>query len=113
MSSYGIKEVEAPELGRWLDEKGGSFRVLDVRQAHEVAQGTVPGATAVPLHTLPLKLNELDRNETLVLVCRSGARSAQACMFLNQQGFENVFNLRGGMIAWGQNGRPAAAPAAP
>lgn len=108
MSSYGIKEVDAPELARWLDDKDASFRVLDVRQLHEVAQGSVPGASAVPLHTLPLKLNELERNETLVMVCRSGARSAQACLFLYQQGFENVFNLRGGMIAWGQSGLPVA-----
>jgi rhodanese-related sulfurtransferase len=41
------------------------------------------------------------------MVCRSGARSAQACMFLQQQGFSNVFNLRGGMIAWVQGGFPA------
>ncbi len=108
MSAFGIKEVEAPELLRWLSEKGESFRVLDVRQPQEFAQGTVPGAEPIPLHTLPLMLNEIGRHETLVLVCRSGARSAQGCMFLAQQGFENVFNLRGGMIAWAQNGPLAA-----
>ena len=111
MSGNGIKELDAPELARWLNEKGSPFRVIDVRQPNEIAQGTVPRAEAVPLSTLPLKLNELDRNETLVFVCRSGARSAQACMFLQQQGFENVYNLRGGMLGWAQNGLPAV-PAA-
>ena len=111
MSSYGIKEIDSPELARWLNERPDGLRVLDVRQPQEIAQGTVPSAEGVPLNTLPLKLNELDRNETLVLVCRSGARSAQACMFLYQQGFENVYNLRGGMIGWVQSGL-AVGPAA-
>ncbi len=104
MSSNGIKEIDSPELARWLSEKGDGLRVLDVRQPQEIAQGTVPRAEGVPLHTLPLKLDELDRAETLVLICRSGARSAQACMFLAQQGFENVYNLRGGIIGWAQSG---------
>ena len=100
----GIKEVEVPELAKWLDEQSETLRVIDVRQMPEIAAGTVPGAEAVPLHTLPLKMNDLRRNEKLVLVCRSGARSAQACMFLAQQGFDNVYNLRGGMMAWAQTG---------
>lgn len=108
MFGNGIKEVDAPELARWLKEKGEPFRVIDVRQPNEIAQGTVPRAEAVPLHTLPLKLNELDPQETLVFVCRSGARSAQACMFLQQQGFHNVYNLRGGMLGWMQNGLPGS-----
>ena len=111
MSSYGIKEIDSPELARWLNERPDGLRVLDVRQPQEIAQGTVPSAEGVPLHTLPLRLSELDRCATLVLVCRSGARSAQACMFLYQQGFENVYNLRGGMIGWVQSGL-AVGPAA-
>lgn len=100
----GINEVDAPELAKWLNEQDAALRVIDVRQMPEIAAGTVPGAEAVPLHTLPLKMNDLRRNEKLVLVCRSGARSAQACMFLAQQGFDNVYNLRGGMMAWAQTG---------
>jgi rhodanese-related sulfurtransferase len=106
-----IKEIDAPELARWLDEKAGNFRVIDVRQMGEIAMGTVPNAAAVPLHTLPLKVNDLNRDETLVFVCRSGQRSAQACMFLQQHGFQNVYNLRGGMIGWAQSGLQAG-PAA-
>ena len=97
---WNIKEIDAPELARWLEEKPGAFRMLDVRQPHEVAAGAIPGAESVPLHTLPARLHELDRDQTLVLVCRSGNRSAQACAFLQQQGFDKVYNLRGGMIAW-------------
>jgi rhodanese-related sulfurtransferase len=108
-----IKEIEAPELAGMLDGQSGKLRVIDVRQMPEIAAGTVPGAEAVPLHTLPLRLDQLTRDEKLVFICRSGARSAQACMFLQQQGFDNVYNLRGGMIAWAQTGQSIGAPQAP
>ena len=99
-----IKEIDAPELASWVQEKQPNMRVIDVRGMGEIASGTVSGAEAVPLHTLPVRLNEFKREEKLVFICRSGARSAQACMFLQQQGYDNVYNLRGGMIGWVQSG---------
>jgi rhodanese-related sulfurtransferase len=99
-----IKEVDAPELATWVKEKHPNMRVIDVRGMGEIAAGTVNGAEAIPLHTLPVRVNEFSRDEKLVFICRSGARSAQACMFLLQQGYENVYNLRGGMIGWVQSG---------
>jgi rhodanese-related sulfurtransferase len=102
----GFKEIEVPELAGWLEEQNPKLRVIDVRQMPEIAAGTVPGAHALPLHNLPLMVNQLNREEKIVMVCRSGARSAQACMFLAQQGFDNVHNLRGGMMAWAQSGQP-------
>lgn len=104
MFMNSIKEIDAPELAQWVKEENQNIRFIDVRGMNEIAAGTVPRAEAVPLHTLPVKVNELKRDEKLVFICRSGARSAQACMFLQQHGFENVFNLRGGMIAWVQSG---------
>lgn len=109
---WNIKEIQAPELARWLEDKEGGFRILDVREYSEIRAGTVPGAEPVPLATVPLRAHELQRDETYVLVCRSGARSAQACMFLQQQGFDNVYNLRGGMMAWAASGLPAVLPKA-
>jgi rhodanese-related sulfurtransferase len=108
MFRTSIKEIDAAELTRWQQEKDGNFRLLDVRNPHEIAAGTVPGAQPLPLHTLPLRFNELDPDETLVVMCHSGARSAQACMFLAQQGFKNVHNLRGGIVAWASGGRAIA-----
>ena len=107
-----VREIEAPELARQLEENADTIQMVDVREMPEIMAGTVPNATAMPLATLPLKLNELDRGKTLVMVCRSGARSAQACMFLQQQGFDNVVNLRGGMMAWAQGRLPIAMPQA-
>ena len=107
MSTNTIIEIDASELAQWVNDATQDLRVIDVRQMQEIAMGTVPRAEPLPLHTLPAKVHELSREEKLVMVCRSGARSAQACMFLQQQGFSNVYNLRGGMMGWVQSGFPA------
>ncbi|MBU1426185.1 MAG: rhodanese-like domain-containing protein [Gammaproteobacteria bacterium] len=107
MFGMNVKEIDANELTKWVNEPDHGLRVIDVRQMTEIAQGTVPKAEALPLHTLPAKMHDLSKEEKLVMVCHSGARSAQACMFLQQQGFSNVYNLRGGMLGWVQSGYPA------
>ncbi len=101
---FGIKEIDASELSQWVNDPSQSVRVIDVRQMNEIATGTVPKAEPLPLHTLPARVHELSRDQKLVVVCRSGARSAQACMFLQQNGFSNVYNLRGGMMGWVASG---------
>jgi len=106
-----IKEIEASELVQ-LKEKGNAIRVIDIRQPAELNSGIIPGAEALPMHTIPLRMNELPQDETLIMVCRSGARSAQACMFLQQQGYDNVYNLRGGMMAWSGSGLEIGLPQA-
>lgn len=105
-----IKEVDAPQLADWMDNESQNLRIIDVREIPEIAQGMVPGSMPVPLRTLPVRLDELDRDERIVLVCRSGARSAQACMFMQQNGFENVYNLRGGIMGWARGNLPIAQP---
>lgn len=107
MFGMNVQKIDASLFAQWLEDDGHQLRVIDVRQMEEIAQGTVPKAEALPLHTLPAKVHELGKTEKLVMVCRSGARSAQACMFLQQQGFSNVYNLRGGMMGWVQSGFPA------
>ncbi|MBL1274821.1 MAG: rhodanese-like domain-containing protein [Ectothiorhodospiraceae bacterium] len=105
-----IKEIDAPELASWVDDESQPLRVIDVREIREIQQGTMPGAEPLPLATLPLNLGNFKPDEKLVIICRSGARSAQACMFLQEQGFENVYNLRGGMIGWAHNSLPIVQP---
>lgn len=107
-----VKEVDAPQLAQWLENPAESCRIIDVREMQEFTTGTVPGAVPMPLATLPLRSGELAREERLVIICRSGARSAQACMFLQQQGYSNVFNLRGGMMSWASKQFPVSLPKA-
>lgn len=107
-----VKEIEANELASWIDDRMDEFKIIDVRELHEIHAGTIHGAEPMPLHTVPLKMADLDKDKTLVMICRSGARSAQACAYLQQQGFDNVVNLRGGMFAWAGAGKPIGLPAA-
>lgn len=76
--------------------------LLDIRGADELMQGIIPGSQHLPMHLLPLRISEFPRDKDLVLYCRSGARSFHACRFLAQQGYDNLINLRGGIIDWAQ-----------
>ena len=107
----GIKEIEAPQLAEMLGQNS-DIQVVDIRQPAEVARGTVPGAEHIPMHTIPLRIQEIKQDKPVVLVCHSGARSAQACMFLAQNGFENIINLRGGMMGWAGSGLQVGLPQA-
>ncbi|MGV2938598.1 rhodanese-like domain-containing protein [Mesobacillus sp. LC4] len=75
------------------------YEVLDVREVSEVAQGKIPGSIHIPLGLLEFRMNELDKNKTYVMVCRSGGRSSRATQFLDYYGY-NVINMQGGMMAW-------------
>jgi sulfur dioxygenase len=78
------------------------YHVIDVRQPDEFygATGHVPGAVLVPLDQLAGSLAEWDRHRPLLVVCQSGRRSAMACAWLADEGFDAVHNLAGGMLAW-------------
>jgi rhodanese-related sulfurtransferase len=76
--------------------------LVDVRQPEEHADEHIPGSILIPLGELSERLDELEayRGQDIVLYCRSGNRSAQACMYLAASGFENLYNLHGGMLTW-------------
>jgi len=104
---FNIKEIDSSTLAAWKEE-GRAMRLLDVRTPNEFAQGIIEGGELVPLHTLPYHLNELPRDQDLVIYCRTGARSAQATAWLMSQGFDSVYNLRGGIMDWARNRLPIA-----
>jgi rhodanese-related sulfurtransferase len=80
--------------------------LIDVREPHEFVGelGHIPGATLVPLATVPVQAASWDKAKTWVAVCRSGGRSGQAAQALTRLGFSRVLNLVGGMLAWNQAG---------
>jgi rhodanese-related sulfurtransferase len=100
---YGFKEIDVATLQQWQD-LGKGFRLLDVRTPSETVHGVIGGASLLPLHLLPLRMGELASDEPLVIYCRTGARSGQACAFLAQHGLTEVYNLRGGIMGWLQSG---------
>ncbi len=79
---------------------GDNTIVIDVREADEVAEGTLPGAIHIPLGEIPTRIGELDPTKTFLMLCRSGGRSGKASEFLVENGFSDVVNLAGGMLAW-------------
>jgi rhodanese-related sulfurtransferase len=108
---HGFGELEAPELQALLEARVEDVALIDVRNPAEVARGQIPGARNIPLHLLPLSMDELTaEGRPLVLYCHSGARSAQACRYLAGCGHERVYNLRGGILGWLQSGRPVTTP---
>lgn len=107
----GFNEVEAATLVQWK-EQGETFRLLDVRTPAEQSRGVIEGAELMPLHLIPLKASEFNPQDRVVFYCQSGARSAQACAFMAQQGLSDVYNLRGGIMAWMGSGAKIVEPAA-
>ena len=80
--------------------------VLDVREPSEYAEGHIPGVTLIPLGTLGERLDEIPTDRPVIVTCRSGNRSGQAVEFLRQQGYDNVHNMAGGILAWQAAGLP-------
>ncbi|MDP2314294.1 MAG: rhodanese-like domain-containing protein [Pseudomonadota bacterium] len=86
----------------------GDVRLVDVREADEFVGplGHVPGAELVPLSTVTAAAADWDRDQPVLLICRSGARSARAAIALAGMGFQSLYNLVGGMLAWEVNALP-------
>lgn len=75
--------------------------ILDVREPHEWALGTLPGSTLMSMRELPGRIREIDQESAVLCVCRSGSRSAQVAAFLSHNGYTKVANMTGGLKALG------------
>lgn len=93
-----MKSITNDEFLALLDTNEDLY-VIDVREDEEVAQGMIPGAQHIALGTIPERVQELDQSKPYIIVCRAGGRSAQACSYLEAQGFD-VTNFEGGMLAY-------------
>ena len=96
------QDIEAAELHALLDTQ--QIYLIDVRNDDEVARGVIPGATYITLSSIPsVNFSQLE-NQTVVFYCHAGVRSAQAAAFVADQIDANVYNLRGGVLAWANAG---------
>ncbi len=100
-----LPHVHAEDLKQRLDARE-EILLLDVREPYEYQAGNI-GGHLIPLNDLPRRLGELDPDRETVVHCRSGARSALAVEFLRAQGFQNVKNLAGGILAWAEKVDPS------
>jgi len=98
-----MEQLTPSQLRHWLDDPQRDDPLLiDVREPWEFDAGHIPGAMPIPMRAVPARYLELEHEREMVIICRSGARSYQVGMFLEQAGFTRVNNLYGGMIAWAQ-----------
>jgi hydroxyacylglutathione hydrolase len=104
-TSPSVPEIEVSAL---VDGSQTSM-VLDVREPEEYRHGHVPGALNLPQAELASRLDELPRDQLLLLLCQGGFRSLRAAQFLKQVGFSDVASVRGGTVAWQASGRPLVA----
>lgn len=99
-----MEQLTSSQLRLWLDDPQRDNPVLiDVREPWEFDTAHIKGAMPMPMRAVPARYLELERERETVIICRSGARSYQVGMFLEQAGFIRVNNLYGGMIAWSQS----------
>jgi len=102
----GIKEANSAEALQLINHKNAL--ILDVREESEYKLGHILNAKLIPLGQLRNRIGELQRyrEQSVVVVCRSGQRSASACATLGKQGFTQVYNLAGGVNAWQKSNLP-------
>lgn len=98
-------EISVAEASTLRDK--GAF-ILDVREPSEWQQFHIPGATLIPLGSLPNRLNEVPKDRQVVVVCRTGHRSAQGRDILLNAGYTQVTSMAGGVTQWQTNGLPIA-----
>jgi len=93
-----VPEISAQELKAILDSPNPGIVLVDVREPFEVVAGHLPYQVHIPLAQFASRFSEIDRDADVVIYCRSGARSANATMFLLSQGYLKVRNLAGGIL---------------
>lgn len=94
-----IHQLTATQLQAFLAEHPDTV-LLDVREEEEVALCSLPGHTHIPMNMIPLRHNELPDDRPIVLYCHHGIRSQQCALYLAETGFEQIYNLKGGIDAW-------------
>ncbi len=97
-TNNGIPQITVLELKQRLDA-GEDLMILDVREPFEYQIANI-GGTLIPMNEVPQRLGEIDLNREIIVQCRSGARSQRIAEFLAAQGYPNVKNVAGGILAW-------------
>ncbi|MCB0060899.1 MAG: rhodanese-like domain-containing protein [Caldilineaceae bacterium] len=100
-----LAETIDPETVAAIKDRADVF-VIDVREQWEYDEAHIPGVNLIPMNTIPSRLSEIPTDKTVVLTCRSGNRSGQVFQYLKGQGFTNIHNMQGGIVAWQGDGLP-------
>ena len=101
-----MRQFRPIELADYI-RSGHTPVLLDVREPWEWNLCRLPGAVLIPLHELPSRLEELNKDAQTVVICHHGVRSYHAARYLETAGFDDVINLSGGVAAWAEEVDPA------
>ncbi len=92
-------EIQPSEVKNWLEENK-DFQIIDVRESYEYNGGHIEGSKLISLGQIQSRLSEIDKDKPTVFVCHSGSRSGMACQFATSNGYEDSYNMVGGMMSW-------------
>jgi rhodanese-related sulfurtransferase len=98
-----MREFEAEQLKDYLESAADQPLLLDVRQPWEYDICKLDNSLLIPMSTVPANLDQLDKGRETVVICHHGVRSRRVAYYLEQAGFTNVINLRGGLDAWARS----------
>jgi rhodanese-related sulfurtransferase len=93
-----MKEISVQELKEKIDN-GEDFQLIDVREDFEYEMSNL-GGVLIPLGGILIEADKVNKTKPVIMMCRSGKRSAAAIMQLEQMGYTNLYNLKGGILAW-------------
>ncbi len=94
-----IKEISVQSLNQKINNKE-NFLLIDVRENQELTISKISQAIHIPMNTIPDNLNHIKSTQPIIVMCKSGGRSAKVCEYLQSQGYSNIYNLKGGIISW-------------
>jgi rhodanese-related sulfurtransferase len=96
-----LKPLTVSELAHWLaDAQRAKPVLLDVREPWETQICHIDGSALMPMREVPARFGDIEPDQPVVCICHHGGRSAHVAMFLNRQGYGDVYNLTGGIDAW-------------
>ena len=100
-----IKNITTVELKNKISENTPKY-IIDVREKEEYESSHIENSHSIPVTEFKSKYQELltDKNEEIILICRSGGRSMVIAIFLDQEGYSNIINVDGGVLSWNKDG---------
>ncbi|WP_240374819.1 rhodanese-like domain-containing protein [Bacillus piscicola] len=96
----GIEQIDKEELKEQCQKDEHAPIIIDVREPGEYAEGHIPGIPLIPMKKIPEIIDDFDKQQSYILVCRSGGRSHHTALYFKDHGIEDVKNFAGGMLAW-------------
>ncbi len=95
-----VQDLTVLEVSERLKRGDANFVVVDVREPWGIAIANVPGTLNIAMNSIPAHIDELPKDKDIAVLCHHGNRSRHVAEFLLRSGFENVFNIAGGIAAW-------------